>query len=232
MINLSDALTGKFDSTLNGITDYISKKAENLTRGFVRSFTLSTEEKMTFINDVYIDLCFNISDSNPWNAPTHNLDNNSIIAETVMKKPTIWSLECQFTSPDHAEKYDRLLKLADSGNPVTLLFGGKVIENLIIMSINRNITKIHYTSFTITLTKLNFVKIATIPAPEFKKIVAAPVKTISGKAETQKTIPHDTYGNRVGPVAFTDKEKKDFINLVNPFDNKWGGVIDVYNKYR
>lgn len=232
MINLSELLTGKIDSTLNGITNYISKKAESLTRGFVRSFTLSNEEKMTFINDVYVDLCFNIGDSNPWSAPTHNLDNNSIIAETVTKKPTIWSLECQFTSPDHAEKYEKLLKMADSGDPVVLLFGGKVIENLIIMSINRNITNIHYTSFTITLTKLKFVKIATIPAPEFKKIVANPVKTVSGKAETTKMIPYDAYGNRVGPVAFTDKEKRDFANLVNPFHNEWGGLVDVYNKYK
>lgn len=225
MINLSELLTGKIDSTLNGITDYISKKAESLTNGFVRSFTLSNEEKMTFINDVYIDLCFSIGDRHNVTTPTHSLDNNTIIAETIKKEPTIWNLECKFTSANHVEKYEKLLKMIENGDLITLLYSGKVVENLIIMSLNRNTTNIHYTDFSITLVKLNLVNIATIPAPDFKKVVSKPVETVTGKEETTKIIS-DTYGDRKSPVEFTDEDKKDFINMVNPFafNIGWGGA--------
>lgn len=220
MINLSDLLTGKIDSTLNGITDYIKKRAESVTNGFVRAYSLSNEEKMTFINDVYIDLCFSIGDTNNNTTPTHNLDNGVIIAETVKKEPTIWTLDCKLTSIDHKEKYEKLLKM----DLVTLMFRGEVKENLVVMSINRKITNAYYTDFTITLAKLNFVTIQTIPAPSFKKVTSKPVQTIASKKETTKTLPVKT--TDVSAPYSDDhlrrkKAEEQIINVVTPFNPPW-----------
>lgn len=219
MINLSELLVGKTDETLNGISNYIKSKANNLAQGFARNFSFSNEEKMTFINDVHIDLCFNISDNNTNSTPTHNLDNGVIISETIKKQPTIWTLDCKLTSYDHKEKYEKLLKM----NLVTLMFAGEVKENLVIMSINRKITNTYYTDFTITLAKLNFVQIKTIPAPSFKKITAKTVETITGKKETDKVSPFKS-GDKVGVLTVTETigdiqtvEAK-VINVINPFD--------------
>lgn len=218
MIKLSELLTSKVDSTLNGITDYVKKKAESLTNGFVRAYSLSNEEKMTFINDVYIDLCFAISDSNNNVTPTHNVDDGSVITETVKKQPTTWTLECKLTSSDHKEKYEKLLNM----DLVTLMFRGEVKENLVIMSINRKITNAYYTDFTITLAKLNFVKVATIPAPSFKKITQKVVSSVASKKSTDKTSPF-TVGQKVGSLTVTETtgaiqtvESKP-VNVINPF---------------
>ena len=40
MINISNLLEDSIDKSLNGITNYFSKKVESLTNGFVRSYTL------------------------------------------------------------------------------------------------------------------------------------------------------------------------------------------------
>lgn len=211
MINLSNLLTGKLDKTLNGISSYVMNKAENLTSGFVRNFTLSNDQKLTFINDVYINLCFNLGDKNNTSVPTHNLDNNSIIAETVRKEPTIWSLECKLTSINHVEEYEKLLKMMENGELITLLFGGRVVENLIITNINRNITNIHYTDFSITLSKLKFVKVSLIPAPTFKKVTSKPVENNTGKLETERNIK-DLKPDDIDGIAGAAP-----IKVVNPF---------------
>lgn len=216
MINLSKLLTGQVDKTLNGITNYMSKKSENLANGFARTFTLSNEDKMTFLNDVYVDLCFGISDTNSAVTPTHNLDNNSIIAESIKKEPTVWQLECKLTSIDHKEKYNRLLSFMENAELVTLMFRGEVKENLAIMSINRKISNVHYTDFTITLAKLNFVKIAAIPAPSFKKVTSKPKTTVASKVETKKVSPFKPApiisDKPIGPSLPPEK-----INMINPF---------------
>lgn len=221
MINLSELLTGKVDETLNGISNYIQARAESLTSGFVRNFTFSNEEKMTFINDVYIDLCFGISDNNNKTTPTHNLDNGVIIAETVKKEPTIWTLDCKLTSSDHREKYEKLLKM----DLVTLMFRGEVKENLVVTSINRKITNAHYTDFTINLAKLNFVTIQTIPAPDFKKITSKPVQSVAEKKETDKVLSTETVTPADAPFSdeyYKTKETENkIINVVTPFNPPW-----------
>lgn len=231
MINLSKLLTGQSDKTLSGITSYIGKKAESLTNGFIRNFTLSSEEKMTFLNDIYVDLCFGISDTNTAVTPTHNLDNNSIIAETVRKEPTVWQLECKFTGIDHREKYDKLISYMENAELITLLFRGEVKENLVIMSINRKISNVHYTDFTITLAKLNFVKIATIPAPTFKKITSKPKTNVASKFVTEKARPFPKPLNRpdldgtVGPSSNIELDGiagAEPVNVINPFNDLGG----------
>lgn len=226
MINLSKLLTGQVDKTLTGITNYVNQKAENLTNGFVRNFILSNEEKMTFLNDVYIDLCFGISDANNAVTPTHNLDNNSIIAETIRKEPTVWQLECKLTSIDHREKYDKLISFMENAELVTLMFRGEVKENLVVMSINRKISNVHYTDFTITLAKLNFVKIATIPAPTFKKITSKPKTSVASKFITEKARPFPKPLNvpdldgTVGPSSNIELDGiagAEPVNVINPF---------------
>lgn len=220
MINLSDLLTGKIDSTFNGITNYIAERAQSLTNGFVRNFSFSNEEKLTFINDVYIDLCFSIGDNNPRSTPQHNLDNGAIIAETITKEPTIWTLECKLTSIDHKEKYEKLLNMKFA----TLMFRGEIKENLAIVNINRKISNAHYTDFTITLSKLNVVNIATIPAPSFKKITSKVTKTTTSKKETDKISPFKV-GQKVGDLTVVPTVSETPIgpqlpkqlNVINPF---------------
>lgn len=220
MINISDLLTGKIDSIFNGISNYILEKAENLTNGFVRNFNFSNEEKLTFINDVRIDLCFSIGDNNPRSTPSHNLDNGAIIAETIKKEPTTWTLNCKLTSIDHKEKYEKLLEMTYA----TLMFRGEIKENLAITNINRNITNAHYTDFTITLSKLNTVNVSTIPAPSFKKITSKVTKNVASKKETNKTSPFNI-GDEVGDLTVVPKisetpigpQYPQPVNVINPF---------------
>lgn len=229
MINLSEMLTGKADSTLNGINNYIQSRAESLTKGFVRNFTFSNEEKLTFINDIHIDLCFSIGDNNPRSIPSHNLDNGLITAETVIKEPTVWTLNCKLVSSDHREKYEKLLEMTYA----TLMFRGEVKENLAITSINRNRTNAHYTDFTIALTKINSVQIKTIPAPSFKKVTSKTVETVAEKKETTKILPTETTPPADTPFSEEYYKRKEaenkIINVVTPFNPPWdrnrGGVF-------
>lgn len=214
MINISDLLEQGIDKPLNGITDYFSKKTENLTNGFVRSFTLSNEEKMTFINDIYVDRCYSISDKNPCSAPMHNLDNNSVIAETVKKEPTNWNLQCKFTSADHKEKYEKLLNLRETSTLVTLMFNGKVIENLAILDISRTINNVFYTEFTLSLSKLTFVKVSVIPSPVAEKIVSENKTVNTGKEPTEKEV--------------SSPNKENLIKVIDPLGMWAGKGADTY----
>lgn len=231
MINLSNIFEEKIDKTLDGITSYFSKKAESLTNGFVRSFSLSPSEKLTFINDIFIDRCYSINDVNSSTAPTHNLDNNSIIAETVIKEPVGWTLNCKFTSQDHKEKFEKLLEIQNNVQLVTLLFNGRIIENLVIINIGRTINNVHYTEFTISLVKLNFVTIQTIPAPKMKKVVSKSKSTVAGKRETSKVLDSvkAPYGVSVknGKIVMKPTGEPGIINVVNGFDFKLGegGIV-------
>lgn len=206
MINISGILEETIDKPLNGITNYFSNKAESLTNGFVRSFTLSNQEKLTFINDILIDRCYSISDTNPSSAPMHNLDNGTDIAETVRKEPTTWSLECKFTSIDHKEKYEKLLDIRENSQLITLMFNGQVIENLAITNISRDISNVFYTDFTITLSKLTFVNVSIIPSPNSEKIVRPVKEARTGKEPSGK----------VGPWARNNNEKA-ITKLIDPY---------------
>ena len=222
MINLSDIFEETVDKTLNGISNYFVKKAENITNGFVRSFTLSEQEKLTFINDIFIDRCYSISDSNPSSTPVHNLDNNSDIAETVKKEPTTWELSCRFNTVDHKEKYQKLLNLREKPQLITLMFNGTVIENLVIMDISRTITNVFYTEFTISLSKLTFVNVSVIPAPKAQKIVKNITQTNTGKEPTEKIVTEE----------YVPRAKKDKINTVDPLNlfqmpnNEWSDYMN------
>lgn len=201
MINLSDIFEESVDKTLNGITDYFSKKAENLTNGFVRSFTLSNQEKLTFINDIFVDRCYSISENNSSSAPLHNLDNGAVIAETLKKEPTSYTLNCKFTSIDHEEKYNKLLEIRENGQLITLMYKGKVIENLALLNITRNITNVFYTDFTINLSKLTFVNVSVIPAPKMKKVVSQETTVNVGKEETKSSINSENALKIVDPLG-------------------------------
>ena len=219
MINISNLLEDSIDKSLNGITNYFSKKVESLTNGFVRSYTLSEAEKLTFINGIFIDRCYSISDTNPSSAPIHNLDNNSDIAETVKKETVTWTLKCKFTSADHKEKYEKLLNIREKSQLVTLMFNGQVVENLAITNISRNIENVFYTEFNITLSKLTFVNISVIPSPKAEKIVKPVTQVNTGKETSEKVgsyIPEK-------PI-----DKKANLKLIYPYSDTGSKNLDFY----
>lgn len=211
MISISDMLSDSIDSTLNGIDSFFRKKSEDLQKSFIRSFVLLPNEKITFFNDISIDRCYSVNAEYSSNAPMHNLDNGSIIAETVVREPTTWNFNCKLTKQTHKDDFKRLLELRDTGQLVTVMFNARVVEYLAILNISESITNVHYTSFTISFRKLTFVDIATIPAPQMKKVVSAPKKSVAGKVETKKVIDTSTSGPRV------PTKKTELVNVLLPY---------------
>lgn len=169
MFNLS-GVTSLIDRPLEGLTSYFSSKANSLVSGFTRTYSLSQNQKITLISDIFINRCYQIGSSYSSEAPSHNLDDGSVVAETLVNGQDEWSMKCKLTSRNHKEEFEKLLKYKEQGELVSLTFGGNSITHLAILNINRNIDNILYTDFTITLKKLKFVKIATIPSPEMKKV--------------------------------------------------------------
>lgn len=220
MFNISDMFNSLVDDTLNGITDFFAAKSQSVLKGFTRSYNLSTNQKMTFLNDLFVDRCYGVTEDYTSSAPLHNLDDGSLIAETVIKEPNSFNLSCKFTTQDHAEKFKKLLKYRENSKLLTVMYGGNVYENLAILNITKTVNNIHYTEFTISLRKLTFVKVMTIPAPETKKIVSEPSSSVAGKESTEKMLSTSkvtekaTYGH--GEVRKPLKEF-DVINVVSPF---------------
>ncbi|MEG2347284.1 MAG: hypothetical protein RSB50_06340 [Cetobacterium sp.] len=220
MFNISDTFNSIVDSTLNGISDFFTAKSQSILKGFTRTYTLSPNQKMTFLNDLFVDRCYGVTEDYTSSAPLHNLDDGSIVAETIINEPNSFNLSCKFTSQDHAEKFKKLLKYRESKKLITVMYGGNVYENLAILNISKNVTNIHYTEFAISLRKLTFVKVMTIPAPETKKIVSKPTSSVAGKENTDKILSTSktnvaaTYGH--GEARKPLKEF-DVINVVSPF---------------
>lgn len=233
MIDFKNALSSTVDKTLNGIVNYAESKADALMTSVMRPYSLSESDKMTFINDIYINLCFNISDSNTTKVPTHNLENGATIAETVTPDPVIWQLKCKLTTLDHMDNYNVLVETMKVGELVTLMFAGQTYEDLAITSINREITNAYYTEFTITLAKLNFIEVATIPAPEMKKITSKKVETVAAKEQTDKILPSEK-SDLESDVPYSEQylrqqeAEKKILNMINPINKPWnswrGGI--------
>lgn len=176
------------DDTLKGIAAHFSKKIEEIGQGYYRNFILSPSEKITMINDIYVDSCFEVAEMNSVSAPSHSLEIGSQLEETSIRKPLELSLNCQFSSNDHKEKYEKLLKLLGKGQTITLLLNGKVYNNLTVLSVSKNVTNIYYTNFSITMKELKYVKLGVIPAPEAEKIIKLSTEQATGK-ENNNEIP-------------------------------------------
>lgn len=212
MFNLS-GVTNLIDKPLEGLTSYFTSKASSLVSGFTRSYSLSTTDKITLISDIYINRCYQISSSYNAEAPSHNLDDGSVIAETLINGQDEWSMKCKLTSQNHKEQFEKLLKYKENGELVSLTFGGNTVTKLAIISIDRTIDNILYTDFTISFKKLKFVKVATIPAPEMKKVTSKPTENLAGKQDTTKKIPKINTETHV-----LDKyQPNNNLNIIDPY---------------
>lgn len=215
MFNLS-GITNLMDKPLEGLTSYFTSKANSLVSGFTRTYSLSPTEKITLISDIYINRCYQIGSSHNLEAPSHNIDNGTIMSETLIKGQDEWNMKCKLTSQNHRELYEKLLKYQENGY-VSLTFGGNTITNLAIMNIDRTIDNILYTDFTISFKKLKFVKVAMIPAPEMKKVISKPSENLAGKKETSKVMKSKLSDSIVSVGEGRVPSIAEKVNLINPF---------------
>lgn len=220
MFNLS-GITNLIDKPLEGLSSYFTSKANSLVSGFTRTYSLSSTEKITLISDIYINRCYQIGSSYNAEAPSHNLDDGSVIAETLINGQDEWSMKCKLTSQNHKEQFEKLLKYKESGELVSLTFGGKTITNLAIMNIDRTIDNILYTDFTVSFKKLKFVKVAMIPAPEMKKVTSKPSESLAGKKETTKIMKSKASSVEIGigegKLTPNERVNSNPFNMINPF---------------
>ncbi|MFR4519089.1 MAG: phage baseplate protein [Fusobacterium sp.] len=137
-------------------------------------------EKTILLNDIPLELVFDLSQSLSSDIPTTTLDNGSNYADNISNSPADFTFRVQATGNDHRKIFDEVLNMRKKREPVTL-FVDELYTNLGIENVTREVKTLTYTEFTISLKEMEFAYLEMIPAPPAKKVTKKTSKINTGK---------------------------------------------------
>lgn len=204
MISLTDMLLEPIDPVIKGIQDYAAEKNLSIFGVSVsdiigtnqpvepqepnKRFLLEENDSKTFINDLLIDRCYQVSTSDSYRGVDHTTDSGFQFTEARIKQKKPFSVKCKFSGEDHKEKMKKMLEIADSDEPLTLFFNGKSYESLMVMAVSEEVSTVFYSEFSLELREYQTIGIKKIPSLPAKKVVGVKKVKKTGKKATTKTL--------------------------------------------